>query len=59
MSELFGIDLPMTIRSKQGVYPCVMRVPGWINFDVLRARASDNRGAAIQTKKARTEKVLR
>lgn len=37
--ELYGIDLPVTIRSRDGVYPMLVRVPGWINFGILKARA--------------------
>lgn len=34
--ELYGIDLPVIVRSKFGQYPMTVRVPGWINFGVLR-----------------------
>lgn len=36
MKELYGIDLPVTIRSRTGSYPMLIRVPGWVNFGILR-----------------------
>lgn len=39
MKELYGIDLPVTVRSGGNLYPMVLRVPGWINFGILKARA--------------------
>lgn len=34
--ELYGIDLPVLVN---GRWPFVVRVPGWVNFGVLRRSA--------------------
>lgn len=37
--ELYGVDLPVTVRSIFGVQQMALHVPGWVNVGVLRARA--------------------
>jgi hypothetical protein len=39
VKELYGVDMPVTVRSNGVLYPMALRVPGWINFGILKARA--------------------
>jgi hypothetical protein len=44
MKELYGIDLPVTVKLHDGsrrqpiFTAATMRVPGWVNFGILRWR---------------------
>jgi hypothetical protein len=44
MKELYGIDLPVTVRLFEGArrqpisQQMVVRVPGWVDFGILRWR---------------------